>query len=594
MELIERISWIAIEVSASVGWGTLLAISLWIRPRELSQAWRSPRIRMKVFATIILVTIPSAYFMNTANFSEEFMKSLLLVPWIAIVFRLFRMKVATIYSSYILNVTTLLDVGLIRASLLLFTSWASAIQQGQLMSIKGAFTFPALYVIVCIYMIYNYQLFWPNKFLIGRWLLLAYAFPEGKKHRKGSIGKTRHFGITVSRVIGWSLFLILGFLGWLFWYWLSGYKIPTMLYITLIVVASIIYLFKNRVSIKSVKGVEGKAAQILVGSGIILLFYTFLFLLIHGRLWALPSTGDRAMGALALSAPFLVLFIQLLPDLAKRMLNYWQVSLKQSPTLKAIIDIAESVRIAAFSEKTVGSLQALLLAAIFLIYFLLPKSEPLLTAIGISELWGRSIADLLNEFKEMSLTWTDLDSDDPNIGLRFIFGNQGLVLLFLSWSGITLLAWSDMMGRLNDIPKLFTSRFSRFLSALHIPFFYLFFFPFLLVIALMIPLLGLLFTGYSFAIILSVLSFGLILPRIVSFLLSVGYLVTTCIGAREDRHAIDINGASFEELTLLPSVGPMLAHRIIQGRPYTKVHDLKRVQGIGGRIYALIEELTRI
>ncbi|PCC67446.1 Helix-hairpin-helix motif-containing protein [Nannocystis exedens] len=44
---------------------------------------------------------------------------------------------------------------------------------------------------------------------------------------------------------------------------------------------------------------------------------------------------------------------------------------------------------------------------------------------------------------------------------------------------------------------------------------------------------------------------------------------------------VDLNHASASELESLPGIGPELARRIIEGRPYATVDDLQRVRGIG-------------
>jgi competence protein ComEC len=44
---------------------------------------------------------------------------------------------------------------------------------------------------------------------------------------------------------------------------------------------------------------------------------------------------------------------------------------------------------------------------------------------------------------------------------------------------------------------------------------------------------------------------------------------------------VDLNNATEEELTALPGIGPTLARRIIGGRPYRSIDDLKNVRGIG-------------
>jgi competence protein ComEA len=46
---------------------------------------------------------------------------------------------------------------------------------------------------------------------------------------------------------------------------------------------------------------------------------------------------------------------------------------------------------------------------------------------------------------------------------------------------------------------------------------------------------------------------------------------------------IDINRASEQELQQLPGIGPTLARRIIEARPFRSVDDLRRVRGIGAR-----------
>ncbi len=44
---------------------------------------------------------------------------------------------------------------------------------------------------------------------------------------------------------------------------------------------------------------------------------------------------------------------------------------------------------------------------------------------------------------------------------------------------------------------------------------------------------------------------------------------------------VNVNTASLEELMTLPRVNDNLAHRIIAGRPYSHVDDMKKVSGIG-------------
>lgn len=58
-------------------------------------------------------------------------------------------------------------------------------------------------------------------------------------------------------------------------------------------------------------------------------------------------------------------------------------------------------------------------------------------------------------------------------------------------------------------------------------------------------------------------------------------VLPTALPSTEAGGVIDINAATEGELDTLPGVGPVLARRIIEGRPYGAVDDLLRVAGIG-------------
>ena len=44
-----------------------------------------------------------------------------------------------------------------------------------------------------------------------------------------------------------------------------------------------------------------------------------------------------------------------------------------------------------------------------------------------------------------------------------------------------------------------------------------------------------------------------------------------------------VNTATVAEVEILPGIGPVIARRIIEGRPYRSVEELDRVKGIGKR-----------
>ena len=82
------------------------------------------------------------------------------------------------------------------------------------------------------------------------------------------------------------------------------------------------------------------------------------------------------------------------------------------------------------------------------------------------------------------------------------------------------------------------------------------------------------------------------------------------VSLREDRRAeerelqeafgaaggqpIDPNTATVDEIMLLPGVGEVLAERIVEGRPYKTIEDLRRVPGIGPKTFAELKDSLQI
>ena len=60
------------------------------------------------------------------------------------------------------------------------------------------------------------------------------------------------------------------------------------------------------------------------------------------------------------------------------------------------------------------------------------------------------------------------------------------------------------------------------------------------------------------------------------------------------KSKVNINTASKEELQSLPNIGEKLADGIINNRPYSNVHDLNRVKGIGEGIINNIKESVTV
>ncbi len=57
---------------------------------------------------------------------------------------------------------------------------------------------------------------------------------------------------------------------------------------------------------------------------------------------------------------------------------------------------------------------------------------------------------------------------------------------------------------------------------------------------------------------------------------------------------LDLNNASEAELVQLPGVGPILARRIIEARPFVAIEDLLKVKGIGTKTFAKIKPYVTV
>ena len=62
----------------------------------------------------------------------------------------------------------------------------------------------------------------------------------------------------------------------------------------------------------------------------------------------------------------------------------------------------------------------------------------------------------------------------------------------------------------------------------------------------------------------------------------------------DSSSCVNINNDSLEKLDSLPGIGPVMAQKIIDGRPYEKIEDLLNVSGIGESLFSKIKELVCI
>src|SRR5262249_36482522 len=60
-----------------------------------------------------------------------------------------------------------------------------------------------------------------------------------------------------------------------------------------------------------------------------------------------------------------------------------------------------------------------------------------------------------------------------------------------------------------------------------------------------------------------------------------------------DKHRVDVNSADAKTLQTLPGITPTLANRIVEGRPYRNVSDLRKINGLtASKVNAITNHIT--
>ena len=63
-------------------------------------------------------------------------------------------------------------------------------------------------------------------------------------------------------------------------------------------------------------------------------------------------------------------------------------------------------------------------------------------------------------------------------------------------------------------------------------------------------------------------------------MIALGFNTSTVQGQAKTKTKVDVNSADVETLQTLPGIGPTLAERIVEGRPYKNADDLAKVKGL--------------
>lgn len=65
-------------------------------------------------------------------------------------------------------------------------------------------------------------------------------------------------------------------------------------------------------------------------------------------------------------------------------------------------------------------------------------------------------------------------------------------------------------------------------------------------------------------------------------------------GGAEGAERVPLNDATLEELQALPGIGPVLAQRIVDARPFEAAGDLREVEGIGEEAFEELAPHVRV
>lgn len=66
------------------------------------------------------------------------------------------------------------------------------------------------------------------------------------------------------------------------------------------------------------------------------------------------------------------------------------------------------------------------------------------------------------------------------------------------------------------------------------------------------------------------------------------------LGSLQEGETIDLNNATLDDLQRLPGIGPILANRIAQGRPYENISSLSRIRGLGSNMVTRLQPFLTI
>lgn len=553
---------------------------------------RSFRLRLLIFPLLTgtLATIAVGSVTNGCFLPDTCLAFTIPLFGLVLCFRLVRLKRGRVLTASVVNALTLSDFAVIGYWIWYLDLLGKAnIVHSHPLSPVTSFGIPFFYLLCSTYIVFNVALLAPGFLRLAAWRLQAYAFPEAQEHNRVKIRGGGEAGLQILDFLGWLMFGLTVLSGLLLGMWATRFRYVLLCYLMGTSAAGLTCLFTNWR-----RHTVGRWRSVLGGTGLISTAYLLLVCVSHGSFEIPRANGERFVAALPIASSFALFAIQFVTELPGTIATKVKETLYRFPALREIADTVNATHAVVFRRSSMGQLQALIVASVFLLYLFLPRCQFLLELTGITTLFTMPLDKFTVCFVETAQTWS-LPSDGSLSGMAtFVFGNQGLILMMLLWYIACIMTTADAPSTIERVPHLLRSKGERFFAGIHVVLFGILFFPFLLTVALLIPIFAVSMVGFPVAIVLGAFCFVQVIPRLISVLLGIGYLVVSLLNTVEKRDQLDINTSPVEDLARLPGIGRQLARRIVENRPYQSVDELIRVKGIGENTLAEIKALVRM